>query len=183
VTPSSGGRLSKDLVFYLLSSRRRRQVLCHLKEDDGTTIVELAERIATMENDTDAESLTRQQRKRVYISLYQTHVPKLVEAGIVDHDEATGEVNLTGLARDLDVYFVADGESGYPWHVHYFGLAVLSAALFLLDVAGLPVFDALPMPIPGVLVLVAFALSALAHYVYHQSYSGQVPCEPSDTSS
>jgi hypothetical protein len=180
---SSKSRLPQDLAFDLLSSRRRRLALYYLKRhSDGTTVIELAEQIAAVENETDVESLTKQQQKRVYISLYQTHIPKLAEAGVIDHDEDTGEVTLTNLARDLDVYLTPEGEQRYPWHFHYLVLAAVSAVLFLLNAAGLPVFDGLPMPIPGALVIVAFAVSALVHYLHRQSYHDRLLCELSETS-
>ena len=159
-------------------------VLYYLKEHgDGTTVIELSEQIAAMENETDVESLTRQQQKRVYISLYQTHIPKLADAGIIEHDEETGEVRLTRLARELDMYLAPEAQERYPWHFHYLILAVLSGALFLLDNAGLTVFDALPPAVPGGLVIAAFGISAIVHYLHHRSYRGYLPYELSETRS
>jgi hypothetical protein len=38
-----------------------------------------------LENGTIQEELTKQQRKRVYVSLYWTHVPEFEDAGLVKH--------------------------------------------------------------------------------------------------
>lgn len=171
MTPPSNSRLSQGQVFELLNSRRRRLVLYYLRQhDDGTTVIELSKQIAAVENETDVESLAKQQQKRVYISLYQTHIPKLAEAGIIDHDEETGEVRLTGLVREIDPYLAPEGWERYPWHLHYLALATLSGVLFSLDVAGWAIFDAVPTGVLGGLVIAAFAISAVVHYFRHRPY-------------
>lgn len=181
VTPPPDSRLPQGQVFELLNSRRRRLVLYHLKQHgDGTTVTELSKQVAAVENETDVESLAKQQQKRVYISLYQTHVPKLADAGIIEHDEETGEIRLTGLVREVDPYLAPEARERYPWHLHYLVLAVLSSFLFLLHVAGLPLLDALPAAIPGGLVIAAFAISAIVHYVHRRPYRKRAPYELSE---
>jgi len=82
---SASEELSQDLVFDILSNTRRRMVLYYLREYGApASVQEIAERIAALENEIPPEELSRQQRKRVYVSLYQTHLPKLNEAGIIE---------------------------------------------------------------------------------------------------
>ena len=59
---------------------------------------ELAERVAAEENGVPREELSSAQRKRVYVSLYQTHVPKMEDAGLVDYDQETSMVSLKARA-------------------------------------------------------------------------------------
>ena len=88
--------LALDDVFHVLQNERRRQVLYHLREADGTVEMrEVAEHIAAWENDTTVEELYSDQRQRVYIALYQSHLPKLDELGIVEYDQARGTVEPT----------------------------------------------------------------------------------------
>ncbi len=100
-TPSSETRadLSLDDVFELLSNRRRRAVLRHLRTtaDEETTLDELATRIAAEENGIDIPQVTSKQRKRVYVSLYQGHLSKLDDCGIIEYQKSRGTVAL----RDL----------------------------------------------------------------------------------
>lgn len=79
--------LSQDLIFDLLSNPRRRFILYYLRIESGPVkLPDLAKEIAAWEYDTPIDELTDQEQKRAYVSLYQTHVPKLVEAGLVDYD-------------------------------------------------------------------------------------------------
>ncbi|MEZ3145325.1 hypothetical protein [Halobaculum sp. MBLA0143] len=84
--------LGYDEAFGLLKNGRRRAVLSALADTPETTLSELAERIAAEENDTEPTLLTSAQRKRVYISLYQNHLPKLADEGVIDYDRSRGDV-------------------------------------------------------------------------------------------
>lgn len=89
-TPSG---LHKDVIFSLLSVERRRRVLTYLAGNGGkTTLSDLAEHIAAVENNTEICLLSSQQRKRVYINLYQGHLPKLADADVIDYDQSRGTV-------------------------------------------------------------------------------------------
>ena len=76
-------------MFGVLSNQRRRQVLRYLlDESDETTLGDLAEHIASIENDKPERALTSTERKRVYICLYQCHLPKLDDADVIEFDQA-----------------------------------------------------------------------------------------------
>jgi DNA-binding transcriptional ArsR family regulator len=171
--------LSRDLIFDLLSSPRRRMALYYLRERGGSsTVTELAEDIASLEYEVPVEELSRQQRKRVYVSLYQTHIPKLDDAGIVHYDD-TSEVVLTDKARHIDTYLSADKEGGYPWHYHYLALAVLSAGLFVRSA----VIDGPVGPLAvGLVVTAAFVLSGIAQVVHRRYRRRDPPQELSEES-
>jgi hypothetical protein len=85
---------SADDIFHLLQNSRRRDVLAYLEETEQTTLRELAEHIAASENGVSVAGLRSAQRKRVYISLYQTHLPKLAAHGVIDYDKSRGTVAL-----------------------------------------------------------------------------------------
>lgn len=93
-TPSGAEEvLGLDDVFGILSSRRRRGVLRFLateasEVDHGT----LAEHIAARENDKARSDITAQERKRVYISLYQSHLPKMAGKTAIDYDRDSGRI-------------------------------------------------------------------------------------------
>ena len=85
--------LTLDEVCHLLQSQRRRDLLRYLADHDGPVpLSDVAEQIAATENDIDSDQLTSEQRKRVYISLYQTHIPQLEDAGIVEYDSGDSTV-------------------------------------------------------------------------------------------
>ena len=103
-TDREGDRLSVDTIFELLSNSRRRHALRTLRDGEQTTLRALSEQIAASENGIDSDDLSAAQRKRVTIGLYQSHLPKLQRAGVVDYDRNRGTVVRTALADQLDPF-------------------------------------------------------------------------------
>ena len=68
---------------------------------ETTTADDLAVRIAAIENDCSTNQLSAQQRKRVYISLIQTHLKKLDRAGVIHYDESKKVVAPTAATAPL----------------------------------------------------------------------------------
>lgn len=175
---ATSGGMSPDLVFEILSNTRRRMVLYYLRQDGGpATVKELAEEIAALENEVDADDLQRQQRKRVYVSLYQTHIPKLEETGIIEYDDEQGMVRLTDRAGEFDSYLTSESKSEYPWQFHYLALAALGGSLFVLSFADLPGVAAIPSAVLGLGLMVLFAISAGAQYWRHRRQQQEIPVE------
>lgn len=170
--------MSPDLVFDILSNTRRRMVLYHLRQCGGSaTVQELADEIAAMENGVDVDDLTRQQQKRVYVSLYQTHLPKLEESGISKYDDEREEVQLTERARKIDEYLTPTVASQYPWQTHYLVLAVLGGLLFVLSAVGVAGFAAVPSVVLGLVMMALFAGSSLVQYWQHTQRRQSLPAE------
>jgi len=170
--------ISTDVVFEILSNTRRRMVLYYLRRSGGSaTVQELAEQIAALENDVEVEDLQSQQRKRVYVSLYQTHIPKLEETGIIEYDDARGVVYLTDQASEIDTYLTPTTESEYPWQLHYLVLAVVGGLLFVLSLVGTPGIAAISTVWLGIALMVAFALSAIVQYWQQRQKERAIPAE------
>ncbi|SIS17864.1 hypothetical protein SAMN05421752_11840 [Natronorubrum thiooxidans] len=141
-------QLSRDAVFKTLSNRRRRLTLQYLSEH-GTTdapvrLRDLAEWIAAAENDVPVEAVTYKQRKRVYTSLYQSHLPALHRDGIVQYDRARGTISMTPVASTFDTYLGFAPQTTPVWPLYWLGLGV-----GLLLIAGLSWFDLVSLPISG----------------------------------
>jgi len=167
--------LTQDVVFDILSSARRRYVLYQLRTEDGPVeLTELAEDVAAWENDTTVDELTKQQRKRVYVSLYQTHVPKLEDANLVDYDQDTGEVRLTQAATDIDQY-LNPGEREMPWQYLYLPLAVLGISVVALSNLGIWIFGTMSSAAVGVIIFSGVLITVAAHLIVWQMNSRQVP--------
>jgi hypothetical protein len=76
-----------DEVFDLLANSRRRQMLWHLDAAGKSSLRDLAEIIATDEEGRPIDDLSGDEIRRVYISLYQYHAPKLEEKMVLARDE------------------------------------------------------------------------------------------------
>ncbi|WP_246066453.1 DUF7344 domain-containing protein [Halorubrum cibi] len=127
-------------MFSLLSNPRRRFILQYLnRTGESIQLQDLATEVAAWENETEPEALTDKQRKRLYVSLYQTHIPKLEEAGIVDYDGDTGDIRLTDRGSDLNRYLDAeapkDGDAR-PWGRYYLLVTLLGFLVYGLITIG-----------------------------------------------
>jgi len=159
----------------MLSNQRRRYVLYYLNHRPGpVSLRDLAEQIAAWENDCTIDDLEYKQRKRVYTSLHQTHLPKLDEMGIVNYDRDAGTITLADRASDLDAYLELVGEHDVPWCTFYLGLSTIAAGF----VAGawLDVFPFSSLPdlafAGGVVVMFAVAASVNSYLARRHHLGG-----------
>ena len=139
---------SKDEIFHLLQNERRRMVLRYLRGTEGPVRMrDVAEQVAAWEHDTTVEELTSTQRQRVYIPLYQSHLSKLDEAGLIDYQQNRGIVERKPLADRVDRYLELDSDDesaaeqdleSQEWEDYYIGATVVSYAVLLGAVMELP---------------------------------------------
>lgn len=175
--------LTQDLVFDILSSPRRRYVLYYLRQTgEPVALNDLAEQVAAWENETAVADLSDQERKRVYVSLYQTHIPKLDSVGIVDYDQQSGMVELTDRVHQIDDY-LTETNRPIPWQQFYMALAAISLVLLALVWLNVSVFATIPEIVVGLVITTGFAISATAHYLYWRSQRQRVPAELRDRGS
>ena len=173
---ATDSELTKEAVFEILSSPRRRYLLYHLRAHGGPTeLTELAEEVAAWENDITVEELSAQERKRVYVSLYQTHVPKLDDLGVVGYDSESGQVTLNSKAKRIDMY-LTEGDT-IQWEYAYVGAAVLGGIVTVATVTGLWVFGAVSETLLALGVAVLFTCIAVFHAVYRWWKGRTVPPE------
>ncbi len=162
---TADGTPDRGEIFTLLSNHRRRYTIHFCKQRGETvTVSDLAEQVAAWELDKEIAELDSAERKRVYTSLQQTHLPTLDDAGMVEYEN--GEVTLTDQAERMEVYMdIVPGDS-IPWGEYYLGLSIIGGM-----VLGGVWFEILPtetVPELGwaALVLGVFAASA-GYHAYH----------------
>jgi hypothetical protein len=153
-----------DECFDLLSNHRRRCTLHYLHSNDGVaTIQELSEQIAAWENGKPIEEVSHRERKRVYTSLQQVHLPRLDEAAVVTFDHQHGVVEVGPAAADLDIYLEVVERRDVPWSVFYLGLTLLNLLVFSASVLGLSPLVGVPGVGVAVFVVTTYLVAALAH--------------------
>lgn len=160
--PDHPERVSCEEAFELLRNERRRRVLRYLRVTPTTTTGELAEHVAAEEIGTTPERLGSTERKRVYISLYQSHLPTLADARVIEYDRDRGTVERSAAADAVDRHLDRfDGTRTGP----AVGLRYGALALEVLVVAGalgISPLGALSPPwwaVVGTLTLVALLLA------------------------
>lgn len=78
-----------DELLSVLANRRRRLVIRELSDRvESVQLGDLAEQIAAREYNCDVADVESVQRKRVYVSLYQTHLELMEEVGLLQYDGA-----------------------------------------------------------------------------------------------
>jgi len=129
--------LSLDLVFEILKNSRRREVINYLREHDDRDRIalgELAEHVAAIENDTTTDALTSSQRKRVYVGLYQCHLPKMDDMGVVDFNQDRGHVALAANVDLLTEYLDRPAEEdSVDWYRYYGVISVIGVGIAALS--------------------------------------------------
>jgi hypothetical protein len=155
--------LSQDRIYDILSSSRRRYILLQLKQrEQPVELTELAEELAAWENDTTVAELSKEDRKRVYVSLYQTHVPKLDEAGLIEYDSDSGLVSLRSDVTVLDSYLPSSDDDETEWYRIYIAAAALNGLFILAAITGvIPVGQF----VASVVVVASFLALTVAHAV------------------
>ena len=140
--------LPLDQVFEVLKNERRRRVLEQLSESDDTLdLGTLAEEIAALENDKDVRQITSTERKRVYVGLYQCHLPKMDELGVVSFEKSRGTIeagpHIGAVLRYLETPTQASpsSEERTPLVLSATGAVALAAALAVEPMTTLPVLD------------------------------------------
>ncbi|ELY87762.1 hypothetical protein C483_17733 [Natrialba hulunbeirensis JCM 10989] len=105
---------TEDEIFHLLQNERRRLVLRYLRgTNEPVRMRDVAEQVAAWEHDTTVAELTSTQRQRVYIPLYQSHLSKLDEAGVIDYQQNRGIVERKPLADEVDQYLQVTEQNGH----------------------------------------------------------------------
>ncbi len=126
--------LDEGDIHDVLRNDRRRAVIESLLEDgDHGTIRDLSERIAPFESGEDPPP--RNIRQSVYVSLHQTHLPKLEGLGIVDYDTDSKDIELRDRATCVKAYMGQNRETTTRIELAYVILGTLGVLLALGSVA------------------------------------------------
>lgn len=120
--------LDEGEIHDILRNDRRRAVIEFLLEHDGHgTIRGLSEHIAALESGKDPPP--RNIRQSVYVSLHQTHLPKLEGLGVVSYDTDSKDIELRERATDVEAYMDRTHDSPDRIALGYVVIGVLGALL------------------------------------------------------
>lgn len=152
-------QLSKSDIFGVLQNDRRRHVLEILHSKGSQSVRSLSEEIARLESKTDEPKTNV--RKSIYISLLQTHIPKMENLNVITYDREKDTVKLLPTAQNFDIYMETVKKGDIPWSHFYFGLSTLTA------VGSVTIFSGLIKWISGsqwmLFISAIFLASSIAH--------------------
>lgn len=124
ITVQAQLQLSKSDIFRVLQNDRRRCVLEILRSQGRQSVRSLSEEIARIES--QAEEPKRNVRKSIYISLLQTHIPKMESLGIITYNREQDTVELLPASQSFDIYLETVKDGDIPWSHFYLGLSILA---------------------------------------------------------
>lgn len=89
----------------LLADNRRRYALQYLLENETPiAVADLADEVAARESDISVRAISAEEARRIHSSLWHSHVPKLLDAGIVDCNRDRRTVTLAENDEQLESY-------------------------------------------------------------------------------
>jgi hypothetical protein len=137
----SSVELSAVEIHDVLANERRKMVIDLLRrERTEMSARDLSEHIA--ERETGESPPPRNKRQSAYVSLHQTHLPKLDELGIIEYDQSEKTVALDDEAnRQVSVYMETVPKYGISWSEYYAGVSVLGLLLVAATGVGVPVVE------------------------------------------
>jgi hypothetical protein len=122
---------------------------------------DLSEEVAALE--TDERPAPRDKRRSVYVSLHQTHLPKLDELGIVEYDTDEKQVHLRDRAAEVTTYMEVVPRYGITWAEYYLVLGLLGFGTVLAASLGTPLLGAIGTPVVAAVYLLVLVGSAAYH--------------------
>lgn len=109
----------------VLANPRRQLVLYHLYTSDGAVSLEkLSRTIAAAEADFESQSVDSDAVRRVYDTLYMTHVPVLLEHDVVEYDYDEGVLRATDELEDFMQLSTESSDQQRRWFLYYLVPAV-----------------------------------------------------------
>lgn len=97
--------LARDDAFELLGHPYRRALLTCLREHgESLTLADVAEEVACTVSGDPLTDIDAEVVKRVYMSLYHSHVPKLVEYDVVHYEQERDLITPTERVEPLGEY-------------------------------------------------------------------------------
>ncbi|GAB6102893.1 hypothetical protein JCM16138_21160 [Thermococcus atlanticus] len=131
----------------ILGNDRRILVIEYLQKREGKAdLRDVVEYIAEKEGNTE-----RKHRKSIYVSLMQTHIPKMEREGVISYEH--GMIKLIKVPLDVNLYMEVVSKNDISWSTFYIGtsLIFIATGIFLNDP-------------PLMIAAMIYALIALIHH-------------------
>lgn len=162
--------LDQDTIFHTLSNERRRSVIRVLADDASMTVRDLTGAVAAIEYGVDPDALDYRQRKRVYTSLVQTHLPSMASYGLVEYDKDRGIVTANAPLDTFEPYLDHGTTAARTQVQTLFSLTATFAVLSVLLALDAPLVGSLPAL--AVALAATLGIGALAARTHQRARSG-----------
>ena len=165
--------LPLDQTFEILKNQRRRYVLQYLDDADGpVSLSDLAEQIAAWENGKEVREITSSERKRVYVGLYQCHLPKMAGMDVISFNKPRGIIEPGEHIDAFDQYLRPNkSPAELSLNSHQLGLSILGIGLLPVVVASLT--DTILPIATAVVAVLLLTVGAVVHLNRHADSSDE----------
>jgi len=163
-------QLDETDIYEVLSSERRRIAIDYLRNNPNPVDVnELAENVAAEEQGESPPP--KDARKAVYVSLHQTHLPKLDELNIAEYDTENKQVSLSESFRDVAIYMEVVPSQGLElsWSEYYLAIGLIGLATAFATITDAPLVSGFSATNWLVFYTVVLTLSALYQTITRRS--------------
>lgn len=94
--------LSADDLHHLLRVKRRREAVRYVDDVGESSISDIADYVTAKETGKELNEITSADRQKVYVGLYQVHIPNLAEHGLLDEERgAVTPTDQTAAVADI----------------------------------------------------------------------------------
>lgn len=129
--------LSEEDIHDVLRNRRRRLVIDILRDaETPVRVSELSKEIGSIESGRDPPPSNV--RQSVYVSLLQTHLPKLDELGIIEYESEGKTVSVEGGLKQVSVFMETVPKYGISRSEYYAALGLLGLLITIGSEVGVP---------------------------------------------
>jgi len=151
---------SKREIRKILRNPRRRYTIHYIKRNGGEApLDEVVDKVTEWENNGTEVERSAPERKSVYSSLYQRHLPKLVDMGILSYDTVERKLALTDAGDRLVLQMPTERHDCRSFSSLFLGMGSLSTLVLVLAWVGqLP--TSFMFTFLGVLLVVFLVLSS-----------------------
>ncbi|WP_135535484.1 DUF7344 domain-containing protein [Halostella pelagica] len=161
--------VSMDRVKKELRNSRRRYTLFYVKNNDGSaSLDDVVDKITAWENNGEVPESKTSHRKSVYSSLYQRHLPRLVELGILSYNRENRTLSLTEVGEQISLKVATHDHDCRSFSKLFFALGILNAVILLLG--GLKVVSPLAVFTWGSIIITVFLILALLQFYDYRSW-------------
>ncbi|WP_321418870.1 winged helix-turn-helix domain-containing protein [uncultured Methanomethylovorans sp.] len=116
--------INKSDIFSVLQNERRRMILEILHKDGPKSLRDISEAIARIESKSNEP--VSNVRKSIYVSMLQTHLPKMENMGIIIYNRDIDRLELTPAAEGITFYLEPVKKGDIPWSHFYLGFSTIS---------------------------------------------------------
>ena len=155
-----------DIHDILRNDRRRNVITCLQEHGPEISLRDLSVHIAEIESGESPPPSNV--RNSVYVSLHQTHLPKLDEEGIVEYDSDQKTIVLQDSARQVDLYMEVITRYGITWATYYRSMAILALFAVIFSSTDVSVFSIIDPPLCASVFLSVIVVSALYQLWSHR---------------